>query len=84
MITDAQVLVLRRMCSGTEYQLRGDKSKGREVGRILASCNRCYRNCRSLAPLMRAGLIEFETQPNDLLRYYRVRLTARARMYVRE
>jgi len=55
------------------YILRGDLGHGLE--QIWELNKKKYKNCRSLAPLMRMGLIEFVVCPTDMSRYYRVRLT---------
>lgn len=75
-VTDTQILTLRRMRSGTKYQLRGDRQSGREVRRDIATRQRCDVNCRSLAPLLRTGLIDFAVPPTDKTRYYDVKMTA--------
>lgn len=83
-MTEAQLLVLRRMADGTKYQLLGDKTRGREVRYAISYDERDDKNCRSLPPLIRAGYIEFESKPTDMTRYYPVRLTARGRFVARD
>lgn len=75
-VTDTQILTLRRMRGGIKYQLRGDKQSGREVRQNMITRRRFDVNCRSLAPLMRAGLIDFVKEPTDKTRYYDVKMTA--------
>ena len=65
-LTDAQIYTLRRMASGTKYQLRGDEKCGRECrtafrrgtsGLFIEVPD--YISCPSLRPLLKAGLIQF-------------------------
>lgn len=74
-ITDAQIFTLRRMRNFAVFELRGDRASGRQVKRDIATRQRDDVNCRSLAPLMRAGLIAFCKEPTDMTRYYEVELT---------
>ena len=56
-LTDAQIYTLRRMSTGTRYQLRGDEKYGHEC---RTSCGQPDDiSCPSLRPLLRAGLIQF-------------------------
>ncbi|ADU72316.1 hypothetical protein Pat9b_5028 (plasmid) [Pantoea sp. At-9b] len=66
---------MRRIKDGAEYNLRGDKAVGIEIRKGPRYDNRKVVNCRSLPPLIREGLIDFERYPSDMTRYYRVRLT---------
>ncbi|MBM0748974.1 hypothetical protein JJB79_16405 [Pantoea eucrina] len=74
-VSRAQLFTLRRMRNGTRYMMRGDKGYGIEVRYDVATGNRDDVSCRSLAPLMRSGLIRFKTKPTDMTRYYEVELT---------
>lgn len=74
-ITATQIMVLKRMAAGTLYQFRGDRQSAREVKRDIATGHRCDVNCRSIAPLMRAGFIEFARTAADKTRYYEVRVS---------
>ena len=75
---------LRRMLKGAQYLLRGDKAIGLEVRRDNKTCKLKEVNCRSLAPLLRDGLVEFAYLPTDISRYYEVRLTEAGERLVRE
>lgn len=75
-VTDAQIYTLRRIYSGRKFELRGDRASGREVRRDVETRQRDDVNCRSLAPLLRAGLITTRKEPTDMTRYYEVVLTA--------
>ena len=55
--------------------MRGDRTVGLEVNRDAKSKNNIQKNCRSLAPLMRRGFVEFESSASDMSRFYRVRIT---------
>ncbi|MDQ1215011.1 hypothetical protein [Pantoea anthophila] len=60
---------------GRVYTLRGDKLVGLEINRdCLRSC-RPGKTCRSLAPLMRRGFIEFSDVASDTSRFYKVKIT---------
>ncbi|ADU72701.1 hypothetical protein [Pantoea sp. At-9b] len=76
-ISQAKLITLRRMQSGTKHRLRGDKAIGLEMKCDFEIEVRKRRDitCRSLASLMRSGLIEFIASPTDMSRYYEVRLT---------
>lgn len=83
-LSEVQLITLRRIQNGTKHQLRGDRAIGLEMRRDISACNRKDITCRSLAPLMRAGLIEFITHPTDKTRYYEVRLTETGRELIEE
>lgn len=74
-VSRAQLITLRRMRNGTRYMMRGDKAGGVEVRYVTGTMDRDDVNCRSLAPLMRSGLIRFRSKPTDMTRYYEVELT---------
>ncbi|MFT4273906.1 MAG: hypothetical protein QM578_23125 [Pantoea sp.] len=75
---------LQRMLKGAKYLLRGDKAIGLEVRRDDKTRKLKEVNCRSLAPLLRDGLVEFAYLPTDITRYYEVRLTEAGERLVRE
>lgn len=56
-LTDAQIYTLRRMASGTKYQLRGDEKYGRECRTFCGKPDDI--SSPSLRPLLKAGLIQF-------------------------
>lgn len=78
-VSDEQIYTLRRMLSGTDYQMRGDASRGRECrtayimrGRVAVGIPDDI-TCRSLRPLMRLGLIKFvQTLERTATQYYAV------------
>ncbi len=74
-ISQEKMIVLHRMQKGTKFLLRGDKAMGYEVRHDIRSHKHREVNCRSLAPLIRDGLVEFVFYPTDITRYYEVRLT---------
>jgi len=60
---------------GRVYTLRGDKLVGLEINRDCLHRSKLARNCRSLAPLMRRGFIEFSDVASDASRFYEVKIT---------
>jgi len=58
-LSDAQLTTLRRVRDGIRYEMTGDGKHGREVRYRIGS--REDVQCKSLAPLLRAGLIEFKS-----------------------
>lgn len=83
-ISQEKSIALRRMLKGEKYLLRGDKAIGLEVRRDDKTCKLKQVNCRSLAPLLREGLVEFAFMPTDITRYYEVRLTEAGERLVKE
>lgn len=82
-ISDEQIYTLRRMKSGTQYQMRGDTSRGRECRTAYIMRGKTAVGvpdditCRSLRPLMSKGLIEFVHSRFERTgtQYYAVQLT---------
>ena len=77
-LTNAQIMTLRRMKRGTKYQMTSSGKHGRQV-RLAVGSNfvRSDVDCKSLAPLMRKGLIKFKAASVcDNGSYYEVGLTA--------
>lgn len=74
-ISKDMMATLLKINKGKLYKLRGDKSIGLELNLDLATRNKPGKNCRSLAPLMRRGFIEFADVASDVSRFYRVRIT---------
>lgn len=76
-LTNAQIMTLRRMNNGTKYQMTSDGKRGREVR--IAVGSRFLRDdvgCKSLAPLMRKGMVEFKAASVcDNGSHYEARLT---------
>ncbi|AZS06375.1 putative transcriptional regulator [Pantoea phage vB_PagS_AAS23] len=63
LLTNAQVITIMRMGSGTLYEMSGNLRYGREVRIAVGrSFERDDVACKSLAPLMRRGLIKFKSQ----------------------
>lgn len=60
---------------GRVYTLRGDKLVGLEFNRDCLRSYRLGKTCRSLAPLMRRGFIEFSDVASDASRFYKVKIT---------
>lgn len=81
-ISQEKMIVLHRMQTGTRFLLRGDKAMGYEVRHDIKTRKLREVNCRSLAPLIRDGLVEFVFYPTDITRYYEVRLTEAGRRVV--
>ncbi len=84
-LTMAQIYTLRRIKSGTKYQLDGRKKKGRELRYNVFS--RVYEgmNCSSIPVLFRSGLIKFttDTKVADSL-FHSVELTDAGRQMLEE
>ena len=76
-ITQEMIDALYGLKVGITYVLRGDKSLGLVVYRDPTRKKSNEKNCRSLAPLMRRGFVEFSDAVTDMSRFYRVRITAR-------
>jgi hypothetical protein len=83
MISQEKLVTLNRMRNGTDYKLRGDKAVGVEVRHDNVRKKRKEVTCRSLAPLMREGLIDFVVIVSDMTRYYEVRLTEEGEKVIR-
>ena len=75
-ISAEAVRTLRDMAGGDRFFLRGDRAHGFRVSYEPSSLKRRDKTCRSLPLMARAGWIEFASEPLDLQRYYRVRLTS--------
>lgn len=77
-LTMAQVYVLRRMKSGTEYSIRGDLKRAREI-RYTGRWSSDDITCRSTPVLFRLGMIEMSNRFSEIEAslYYRVKLTAK-------
>lgn len=81
-LTEAQVLTLRRMMTGTRYQLRGDGKKARELRPTIAVQHGTWANtvdhinAPSVPVLYRLGLVDFIiNRGQEATKYYNVRLT---------
>lgn len=76
LLTNAQALTVMRMGSGTRYIMRGNMQLGMEEKIWAENGESYYVKCKSLAPLMRKGMIKFS---NDSERrgwsYYELELT---------
>lgn len=83
-LTNAQIMTLRRMKNGTKYQMTSSGKHGRQV-RFAAGSNFVQNDveCKSLAPLMRKGFIKFKAASVcDNGSYYEVGLTQSGRAEV--
>lgn len=81
-LTEAQVLTLRRMKTGTKYQLRGDGKKALELRPAIAVQHGTWTNtvdhiyAPSVPVLYRLGLVDFIiNRVQEATKYYNVRLT---------
>lgn len=76
-LTNAQIMTLRRMKNGTKYQMTSNGRYGRQVRLAVGSkFGRDDIECKSLAPLMRKGFIKFKAASVcDNGSYYEVELT---------
>lgn len=81
-LTEAQVITLRRMMTGTKYQLRGDGKKAHENRpSIEVKRGQWFRtidpiNAPSVPVLYRLGLVDFaNNRGQEPTKYYNVRLT---------
>lgn len=81
-LTEAQVFTLRRMMTGTKYQLRGDGKKAHENRpSIEVKRGQWFRtfdpiNAPSVPVLYRLGLVDFaNNRGQEPTKYYNVRLT---------
>ncbi|EPF0317281.1 hypothetical protein ACSN7O_004687 [Enterobacter chuandaensis] len=77
------ITLLRDIGAGGRYLLRGDRTHGFQVRYHKKSTERNDKTLRGLPFLVSSGWIEFACEPGDPFRYYRVRLTARARAFLR-
>jgi len=78
-LTQAQIYVLRRLASGTKYEICGDFRRARECRMFMGKSDDVQ--CRSTPVLYRLGLVEL-TSPSQLPEpgsYYKVRLSATGR-----
>lgn len=78
-LTQAQIYVLRRLASGTKYEICGDLRRAREC-RTFRGASDDVR-CRSTPVLFRLGLVELANPSLHPLpgSYYQVRLSATGR-----
>jgi hypothetical protein len=76
-LTNAQIMTLRRMKNGTKYQMTSNGKHGRQVRFAVGSkFVKDDVECKSLAPLMRKGFIKFKAASVcDNGSYYEVDLT---------
>lgn len=83
-LTNAQIFTLRRLHNGQKFQMTSDSKYGREVRiAINSKFQRDDVSCKSLAPLMRSGLIQFRAASVcDNGSYYDVELTEAGRVQV--
>lgn len=73
-LTDAQIYALRRMASGTAYNMRGDCKRGEEKRAVVRGVYPV--NAPSIPVLFRLGLVRFVgDEKRERSRWYRVELT---------
>lgn len=80
-VSEAQILTLKRIKSGTKYQVSGNIKYAREERIHGDVC------CRSIVPLMRLNLIDFEyncKNQRDGSLYYNVTLTEKGLIFLKE
>lgn len=80
----ASLTILRSMQEKAKYMLRGDKSHGFQIRYNSVTKKREDRTALSLIPLEREGLIKFESEPLDPLKYYNVVITVKGTKLLEE
>ncbi|EPF0317385.1 hypothetical protein ACSN7O_004822 [Enterobacter chuandaensis] len=78
------IALLRDIGASGRYLLRGDRTHGFQVRYHKKSMERNDKTLQGLPFLACSSWIEFACEPLDPFRYYRVRLTARARVFLWE